>query len=175
MNCLSWNITVHENSKEAKATHQVWGEKKWGKKGKVQMRVSLSHCIYPFQEPDQLLAVSQILSLTCFGNLLILTSASHPFSICLSLFSFKGQSLSLITCVYNSQNNGVLTSERSSEVTHQSQEILWQKTLPSGTAALYMACYKRVSQGHNGEERKQQHIHCPAEPGKKPCTGGESE
>lgn len=33
MNCLNWNITVHENSKENKATQQSWGSKKKKKKG----------------------------------------------------------------------------------------------------------------------------------------------
>lgn len=58
---------------------------------KVQMSVSLGHCIWPFQEPDQLLVLSHILGLT-YGNLLILSSVSNPFSICLSSFSFKGKS-----------------------------------------------------------------------------------
>lgn len=95
---MSWNITVHENSEENKATQQAWGSKK--KKGvgvggrKVWMSVSLGHYIWPFQEPDQLLPLSQILGLTFLGNLLIFTSASYPPSVCFSFFSFKGKSLS---------------------------------------------------------------------------------
>lgn len=61
MNCLSWNITAHENSKDNKATQQAWGFKK--KKGRVGGKYGY---FWPFQEPDQLLALSQILGLTFF-------------------------------------------------------------------------------------------------------------
>lgn len=93
------------------------------------MSVSLGHYIWPFQEPDQLLTLSQILGLTFLSNLLIPTSASYPFSICLSFLlrakACQRKTLSLIMCVYNSQNNGVLISETSNEVTCQTKEILW--------------------------------------------------
>lgn len=74
--------------------HNKFGDKK-KKKGGGE-KESIDECVIRplYLAFTKLLALTQILGLTFFSNLFILTSRLYPFSICLSFFSFKGKSLS---------------------------------------------------------------------------------
>lgn len=159
MNCLSWNITAHGNSKDDKATQQAWGSKK--KKGRVGGKYGY---FWPFQEPNQLLALSQILGLTFFEIKQIriylfsplchihFPSASLSFLLRAKACQRKDSVPNYVRVQLPKQWGAHLRNEQWSHLPNQRNIVV--KNLPLGTAAIWMACYIRVSQGHNDGGQK---------------------